>query len=154
MKTSKTIALSVSTLVLVAIGLINIAKAETIEERCRRNWKDNGGYRTCIANETAKEAKPLDKRACFAQACYYRLSCTADAYQTCTGASWQVVFSEGDPGTDIAVRDPDGKTTKIRPVRNDRHRVRIRAAEKGQASLFKPRSHSRSAKIAAGLRWC
>jgi hypothetical protein len=113
MKIARKFVLLINAFILAEPVLIDLAKAETIEERCLRSWKDNGTYRTCIANETAKDAKPLEKRACSAQACYYRLSCTDGAYQTCTGEGYQVVFSQGDPGTDIVVRDPDGKNTKF-----------------------------------------
>jgi hypothetical protein len=65
------------------------------------------------SDETAKDAKPLEKRACSGQACYHRLGRSDEEYQTCAGGGYRVVFSQGDPGTDIVVHGPNGELTKF-----------------------------------------
>lgn len=94
------------------------AAAETIEERCMRNWVNNAQYRNCIARWTKEESAPLTEQACTSKSCIYRLKCSdVQGNTVCTGAGYRVEYRDSGPGTEIFIRAPGGTVTEFSKCR-------------------------------------
>jgi hypothetical protein len=91
------------------------AHAQSIEDRCNANWKDNATYRTCVEQLTVKEGKAIPATGiCSAKTCIYKLACGASQHKICNGGGYRLEYKDDENGfSDIFITDPNGRTSKF-----------------------------------------
>ena len=88
------------------------AHAQSIEDRCVANWKDNATYHTCVDQLTAKEGSAIPAAGiCSAKSCIYKLVCGSSENAPCVGAGYRLTYKESYPGYDILITDPKGQVS-------------------------------------------